>query len=337
MKILFIGESWNGSNSTGLRRGFSSLGHIVETVSNEEYFTKGHSIIKKISNKLTIGYNVSRFNKRITKVFQEFQPSLTVIYKGSYVSAPTIKSLKQKSKVVCVFPDISPINHVDLDTSGFKYYDTIFSTKSFGYSVFKTYINKSCEVVYLPHGCDPFVHRPMFGDQSFNFDYDVTFIGGYSPNKEELIKTILINRSDLSIKIMGPGWNMGSEKTKKNWLGTGVYGDDYSSAICKSKINLGLLHEIPYPGDNITSRTFHIPACGGFMLHEYSKQLEEVLLPRTECGVFVSKEDLLKKIDYYLINEELRKSVAINGYKRIKREHTLAHRARQIINVVNGS
>ena len=65
---------------------------------------------------------------------------------------------------------------------------------------------------------------------------------------------------------------------------TDVIGDDYRKTICSSKIVLGFLRKVN--ADTQTSRTFEIPACGGFMLMERTENQQRLFEEGKEAEYF---------------------------------------------------
>jgi spore maturation protein CgeB len=113
-----------------------------------------------------------------------------------------------------------------------------------------------------------------------------------------------------------------------------VTGFEYANAISCSTINLGLLQEaIPGApsGDRITSRTFHIPACGGLMLHERTDDLLRIFEEDKSCVCFAGPEELASKVDLLLAGPESRKEIARVGQSVVEEAHSWDHRARAIL------
>ena len=133
------------------------------------------------------------------------------------------------------------MNHSSIDIDGFKHFHHIFTTKSFGVNDYKRNLGLT-EVSFLPHGCDPYVHRIVNKELCSDWENDVSFIGGWSEHKEKLLRALKIDLPDIELKIWGPGWeNNKSECLKSSIEGYGIYGDFYAIAINASRINLGLL------------------------------------------------------------------------------------------------
>lgn len=103
----------------------------------------------------------------------------------------------------------------------------------------------------------------------------------------------------------------------------------------RSKINLNLtgtdLPNIFTRGRTISKRVrqfkgkiIDIALCGGFVLTEDAIGNEEAFEPGKEIAVFNTKEELLQKVRYYLKNEDERKHIAENAYKRALRDYNVS-------------
>jgi spore maturation protein CgeB len=98
-----------------------------------------------------------------------------------------------------------------------------------------------------------------------------------------------------------------------------VLGAEYAKAIRLSKINLGILSEVrkgASSGDLITARTFHIPACGGFMLHERTEEVRQHFEEGRECGMFNGAAEMVEKVGYFLDHAAEREAIAEAGHIR---------------------
>ena len=99
-----------------------------------------------------------------------------------------------------------------------------------------------------------------------------------------------------------------------------------------SKINLNItLRSIQ---NGIPLRAYDILGCGGFLLSNYQTDLARHFVPDEDYVYYENREDLLKKIEYYLSHEDERSAIAQNAHDRVVREHTFDVRAGQIIEMV---
>ena len=336
-RILVIGASWHGSNCTGLARGFRELGHVVDLLGSDQFFPKtDRSFSSRAFRRLGSRFYERQFNSHILEHLLIIKPDFVVVFKGNFVQTHTLNRIKEGGMWLCNFyPDVSFMCHKAVDPSGFRFYNHIFTTKTFGINDFKEQLDIE-NTSYLPHGFDRDVHRPV-GNTIGNQETDVSFIGTWSPHKQKLLEG-LVNRGDtFDLKIWGAQWEKSlAGNLEESIQGYKVMGDYYALAIGNSKINLGLLSEKregATRGDQITSRTFHIPASGGFLLHERTTEVLNYFEEGKEFACFGSSEELIEKVRYYLANEEERLQIAKAGYQRCLKENSLVNRAQVIIDI----
>lgn len=87
-----------------------------------------------------------------------------------------------------------------------------------------------------------------------------------------------------------------------------------------SKINLNLtLHSIK---TGVPLRVFDIMGVGGFVLSNYQEELAELFVEDKEVVLFKNMDEMMDKIDYYLKHEDARSKIAMNGYKRVKKDYS---------------
>jgi hypothetical protein len=177
-------------------------------------------------------------------------------------------------------------------------------------------------VSFLAPGFDPELHRPidLSPGERERLGCDVSFIGTWSPKKERSLSALRDALPEVNLRIWGYQW----EKRTTNSLdgavaGTGIIGDDYTRAIRASSICLGLLSEArtgSSSGDLITARTFQIPACGTFMLHERNDEVIRYFTEGADAEFFDSDEELAAKVRRYLKDNDARQRIAEAGLRR---------------------
>ena len=77
---------------------------------------------------------------------------------------------------------------------------------------------------------------------------------------------------------------------------------------------LGLLYR--ENRDLQTSRSFEIPACGGFMLAERTEEHRMYFEEDKEAAYFDSFDELISKLRFYISHESVRLRIARAGYQR---------------------
>ena len=339
LRILVTGESWHGSNCTGLARGFREAGHAVELIGLDRFLPAvDRSIFARGARRAMVPFYRSQFNRRVRQSVRLRRPDFVLVFKGTAVALATLAEARRRGIWLCNFwPDVSTSGHWGVDRRIFRLFDHVFTTKSFGIADLETRYGIT-NASFLPHGFDPQVHRPLAAPARRPDDPPappVSFLGRWTSHKEACLARLADAIGSERLAVRGDGWErVASAALRRAVHCEGVYGDYYALAIAESRINIGLLQEAmpgASSGDLITSRTFHIPASGGFLLHERTPELAAYFEEGREVACFGSPDELVEKVVYYLHHEPERARIAEAGHRRCVRENRWAQRARVIV------
>ena len=169
------------------------------------------------------------------------------------------------------------------------------------------------------------------------YAFDVSFVGGYNQVRAWFVK--MLGRRGIRVDCFGPGWPNGK-----------VTFEEMERIFRESRINLNLSNSLnrdvrfvfgsplnfarylrsPKFAEQIKARNFEIPLFGGFQLTNYVPALEKYLAIGKEVAVYATPEDCAQQIEYYLRNDQERRSVAAEGCRRAAAEHTYDNRFTQI-------
>lgn len=340
IKILCIGEEWRGSNASGLFYAFSRIG-CTTTVINElaHISLRGSGFLTKAMNRIVRSTQIRDFNSQLIKISKSVKSDLVLIYKGAFIEPETIQFWKNLGvPVVNFFPDVSFLAHGKYIPKCVPLYDHIFTTKTFGAKDLQYHFGCApSKVSFIPHGFDPLIHRKLHVLQS-SFSCEASFIGNYSKHKESYLVSAMERYPELDLKIWGTTWSQSRSSLLSGAIqDVAVLGDSYSLALNSSKINIALLSEAvegASSGDQITSRTFHIPGSGGFMLHQRTNEVLEYFEEDKEMVCFGSIEEMTEKMRYYLVNDEKRRNIREAGYLHAQKSYSLDCRTIQMLKIL---
>lgn len=99
-----------------------------------------------------------------------------------------------------------------------------------------------------------------------------------------------------------------------------------------SKINLNLTSKPIRTG--LPLRIWDILGAGGFLLTNYQSEIEEYFEVGKELEVFSCEEELLQKIEYYLLHDTERIKIAEHGYRKAKKLYSLEARIEKILETI---
>jgi spore maturation protein CgeB len=287
---------------------------VLYTKSNNEklYF------FDRILNKLNIELDKSDLNMKIIRAIFEKKYKIIIIVKGNRIYPWTLRKIKE------AIPHIKLISWSADNMSkwhnksfmyhyGVNYYDAVFCTNIPDYRNIENFCYKP--VFYFDKRAEFDFHTPVLTKDK-SYEDSVVFIGSYEKERAQDLNFLANN--GIKIDIFGNGWDRAKRYCHNNLNITigELKGKDYVTVISSAKITLGFLRRINK--DTQTSRTFEIPACGGFMLMEKSQDHLRLFIDGEEAVFFDNKRDLLRKLRYYLGHDLERISISKKGREKVE-------------------
>lgn len=338
-RALVVCDQWLGSNGYAGMKALRRAGWSVQVVAEwESVPVRWQSTLMRAIGRGLRPLAVGEFNRRLLQQAERTAADLLVVFKGTFVRAETLRALRARGvRLVCFYPDVSFRAHGPYLPAALGEYDCIFTTKSFGVHDLDAQLGVR-HVKLVRHAFDADLHRPITPsrDDIERYGCDVSFIGTWSPKKEQIVRTLHARLPHVRLRIWGEQWHTSARRSGLESVvqGKPVEGEEYVRALVSSKINLGILSEHragSSSGDQITSRTFHIPACGGFMLHERTPEVLEILSEPTEVVCYADSDELVAQVGRFLEDDAGRVVIAKRGHERITASHSWDHRIREIL------
>lgn len=336
---VVVCDQWLGSNGYAGMKALRRAGWAVTVVPEWEYVpVKWRSFSMRALGRLTRARAVLEFNRALVAAVRETRADLLLTFKGMFVSAGALREIRSLGTLAyCFFPDNSFRAHGPWLPRALPLYDWVYTAKSFGLKDMSEQLGIDRASLLL-HGFDPDLHHPLDlgADDLEELGADVSFIGTWSPKKERILAALAAARPDVSLRVWGSYW----EKARSPALSAALrsarplLGDDYVRAICASKINLGILSERregSSSDDQITSRTFHIPSSGAFLLHERTPEVTAILEEDIEIGCFGDESEMIAAVDRWLADPAARNAVAAAGHRAVVAAHSWDQRIETIL------
>jgi spore maturation protein CgeB len=333
LRILYVGPDYAGSNGTCWRDAFQELGHSVRTIDDEPSRFPQSSLKQHLRRRLLrrpARDQIRALNLRLLREVREFRPDLTFFIKAYYVLPDTLEETGKYAPNFAYmnddmfWPGTSTFTFLD----NIKRMDCILTTKSF--SVREYHAAGAPLAIYIPNAYDPRIHYPAKPSpkERLRYEGDVSFIGFFNPTKADLLSKLARYDDEFRFNVWGGSWDrmLRIDQWHRCWKwlrlrrsirGRELWCADMGKAIQSNKINLGLLCRAVR--DLHTSRSFEIPACGGFMLAERTEEHRMYFEEDREAVYFSTFPELLDKIRFYLGHDDLRMRIAEAGYQRCMR------------------
>jgi len=338
--ILMVGTHQSYSTGAGLNEGFRALGWDVGEVSVHDALIESDLPALRLVSRLTRRLAIKSYNASILKAAERLRPDVMLTVKGTYIERSTIEALKAMGILTVNFWPDCEFEHEGSDEDTIALYDQIFTTKSFQMPYLLERVGHD-RAHFIHHGYVPRLHRKRVNDgQTPHYLWDVSYIGNASPAKFQWLKKIALDFPDLSLLVIGYNWREFAKGTPlaASVFGSGLVGDHFARVVEHSRINLSVHYgTVGKRGwaDLVSTRTFEIPACGGFMLHIDNPEVRSLFDVPTEIDVFSSPDQLNEKIKYYLAHEDEREAMARKAYDRAVPDYSLINRAREIALVLD--
>lgn len=250
-------------------------------------------------------------NERFLALVKREQPDyifLWIIYDELYLETLLkVKELAPATKIINFFGDDDI-----LFTSSSRYYALFCDYGLIFHSAFvPAYKREGIRNVFPFSG----VNTNTFRSLGVKKKYDVTFIGTPKRDRTDFIRHLVTQ--GIVVRIFGAGWEAHPELLA--CYGGKLTHEEYVRVLNQSKINLSFSKN--YEGvPSYKGRVAEIAACRSFALSEHFDGYGHILADGKEIAMFRDKDDLLKKVRYYLRHEKEREAIAQRAYRKVVRK-----------------
>lgn len=337
--MMMVSEFWHGSTAWGLAEGFRTLGWDIAEIDVLHYVTNGANLMSRAAGRLLWKNALREQEAAILRTAREYQIELFLTVKGVGIAPETVAALQaQGAKVVVFYPDVM-FDHTGVDRATLAAADLIVTTKSYHAAALEALVGPDRHV-FVHHGYCPSAHRRRHREDDIPYRWDIGFIGNQSPLKATYLTRVAEAFPDARFAVYGNRWEAAAAGTPlaRHVIGHPLMGDYFARGIEETRINLAIHHGPVGPDrweDLTSTRTFEIPAAGGFMLHVDNNEVRALYEPGREIDVFADADSLIERIGHYLAHEDERRTIAEAGFRRCVPAYSLGARAREIAAILD--
>ena len=327
MKILIIGV-FDVPFSTNIEmfNAIKRLNHDVEYFDYRKNQKKTNFIIYKILNYLfsyirRLGFipNIikspyykildrKKINDNIINLNKKRNYDLVIFSKTDTINPETIKKISKISKTWYFFMD--PIDQAKRINAKEYIKNSSFSSATF--SDVKNYFDKyNSNNYWITQGVQK--NQKYFNKEKNN---QIIFCGSKDQSRNNYIN--FLKKNGIRVTCFGNGWD-----------NEPIYLDELNQLYKKALIVLNFCRE----GDGFSIRVFQAMSSGAFILTEYCKDIETFFDKNINIDWFTSANELLIKINFYLINKNKAKNIAFNGYNLVNNNHTWDIKLKKLIEI----
>ncbi len=321
MRILVVGDMTPFVTTSARVEAFRALGFAVETIDYRVFVQSESRLVTRLNHWTLLTPDIFRLNRAIREGARRFEPDVVWIEKGTYVFPRTLRRLRND-------PSLTLVYHNTDDWKVKSWLQRIHWRQLLrSLPLYQVHITSNLHNVQEFRALGfPHVHHmelaansalrdpgPISPQERRALGGPVGFIGHWEANTERALAHLV--RAGIPLKIYGD-WQrrrvapeLGDSIQERS-----VWGDEYARAICSFDVNIGIVSELNR--NHTASRTFQIPALGGFLLHERNDVVTKHFREGVEADFFGSDDELVEKCRHYLAHSEERLRIAAAGRRR---------------------
>ena len=339
MRILYIGQLWEGGTALARMKVLNGLGHTTVPFDVSPFASRASRPLQSIAARFNVGSILRKMNQALTQQAGSLREISHIwVDKGVWVFPETLQHLKQATGAQALHytPDSQIVSQRSRHfMSSIPLYDALVTTKEWEVEAYKEAGAKQVILTYQGYDSRFFPRKVRAAERSA-FDSDVCFVGHTQRHYAERLQAL--SSLGIRLRIWGDAWPRYAEKNPwaEALVGQGLWGERYPTALACAKIGLGLIgRHIP---ETSTTRTFEIPAMGTFLLAERTPLHQELFGEGKEADFFSSDDEMLDKTRFYLTNNETRERIAAAGRARCERSgYSSANLLQKVIDTVQRS
>jgi hypothetical protein len=343
LRVLLVGEL-DPLLTTGARyAAFRELGVEVEGVDTRPFLATRSAWTRRLAHLTLRTPGAFAFNRALLAAVPRFRPNVVWLEKPVFVFPRTFRRLRREPGLRLVYHNTDDWRARDrFHSLHWRYllrelprYDLYLTSNAHNVREFRE--RGFAPVHHMELAANPAVRDPgpLDEQERRRLGGPVGFIGHHEPETERLLAHLA--RAGIPVKIYGGGWERADaggalrEAIQRRF----VWGDEYARAIVAFDVNLGIVSK--WNRSHTASRTFQIPALGGFLLHERNELATRYFREGVEAEFFGSAEELLEKCRHYLAHPEERRRMAEAGRRRCRESgYFEVDRVREVLPLLAG-
>lgn len=266
--------------------------------------------------------NPEWLQKIVLEQVKKTRPDVVYMQNLSVLNPKTLKAIKKYSflvgQIASPMPPEGSIKEFDLILTSFPHFVKRFREMG---------INSE----YLKIGFEPRVLKKIGKVQK---KYDVTFVGGFTPQHSKATRILENAAKKVKIDVWGRGVEFlsSSSPLRKHYHGE-AWGLEMYKILAQSRITLNR-HISTSENYANNMRLFEATGMGATLVTDNKKNIKDLFKVGDEVVVYNNSGDLVEKIKYYLENGGEATKIAKNGQKRTLEDYTYLLRMKELDKII---
>ena len=331
ISILFVGSSKYPMYVSSFFYAALDIDGVEPTLFDTEV-DRRESFLYRLEQNFAVGCSVNRTNKRLIEEVLKKKYDIVFLYSARTINTSTIRVLKNKGIYVATYCNDNPFSN-SFRSYFWRFYKAQVKLADITYVYRNSNIEEAKEC-----GCNNVKLLMSYYIKSRNYPLinkkkeikcpKVLFLGHRENDGREIyIKKLM----DSGITIGVPDYEWKDFEPNNPYLvrlkDTQKYYNEYLNECSIAIVFLSSINK-----DTYTRRCFEIPAVKKMMIAPETDDILSMFEEDKEIVIYRSLDDFIKKIRFYLDNNEARNSIALAGYKRVMKDgHEVTDRVKMIV------
>ena len=259
----------------------------------------------------------------VLEQIKQAKPDIVYVQDLSILNPNTLKEVKQHAKllvgqIACPLPAKDNLRAFDLILTSFPHYVKRFRKMGINSEYFKIAFESKI--------------LKKIGNQKRQ--YDVTFIGSFTPSHQKGIRLLESVAKEIPVNIWGQGKQFLSPQSplRQRWQGE-AWGLDMYQKLAQSKMVINRHIGVAENYAN-NMRLYESTGMGAMLITDKKKNLNDLFKVGKEVVEYTNSKDLIKKIKYFLNHENERVKIALAGQKRTIKDHKYENRMNELVKII---
>ncbi len=307
---------------------------------NKPCYKLRKSLSKRFKSTKHYHYYPKLSSSKLTKLFKRERVDVVLVigFSYPYLSPRQMKRLQKKFGFDLLLWDTDSINLLDnikkvafyLKQELPRYQHVFFSSKRMLGFFEKHGVTKSS---FLPLAS--LIKNNRVTEEK---SHDICFVG--EPDMRRLL--LLEQLTNYKLVVYGARWqpylDIMSDKLRACVVTRNVFKKELMQLMQQSKIVLNLTKPMSQSlHTGLTARIFDVIGNKSFLLSDHCDELTGLFHLGRDIETFLTPEELLSKVSYFLENDEERQAVINNGFSRMQQQHLWQHRLQDLMSLFFGT
>ncbi|MES2353800.1 MAG: glycosyltransferase [Pseudomonadota bacterium] len=300
MKILVVGPFGSPQRDEAIARGFRECGATVMECSYGDVLYSTN-LLTRIQLRLSAGPVCQVLAKRVSQAAQQFQPDVILFRRPLEFTPAMLRYIKKQTPALLAsFNNDDPFSPAYKDRrwrmlrAAVPLFDLHFAFRRRNIEQYKAHGAKA--VALWEPFYSPWLHRPLIDSESLNANETAILFAMHAERDARRDAVVGLRQAGLKVDVHSWNWGreFGEDDARAFSVMPPIWGDDYVRAVGNSMATLCFFSK--QNGDELTSRVFEIPACGGLLAAERNERIGQLFKGGEEAILFTGIGDLVGQL-----------------------------------------